>query len=444
MKTRIKPEIALFTLLALAVAVVVLPILGNLPLNGDEKHILDHIIKMRTADLGSVLSSSNDIFFSAYAYVVNLIAKFTTIDIAVILRLPGAVAAMILTLCLFHYNRTGDKTDTSFLASLLFLSCGLTMRFTFQASPIIIPAALFIFALMSGYRLACNSTKRHFWIAVFASACSTVFIGVTSPIICVMMIIVLMASNSGYSAKNYVGTVISQILGIAAAFIGIYIITGNRDIADSIFNVSRQLDALGLRNSMINVFASYLIFAVFPWSIPLIISAFWFFKHINKVWHKFLTLGTLQQFGIVIFLFTLPSMFFETRFSLILIVTSMFFNMPLIGKYLLYQFDRHPSVWRITGGIAATIVALGVVAFIVLKSAASITIGSISIALAHGLDFWSVLVLVCIFISLYSLWRNKREIRNNHRYLYNIVVLYFLSAVLTIGYIIQKVAITSL
>lgn len=258
------------------------------------------------------------------------------------------------------------------------------------------------------------------------------------------MIIVLMASNSGYSAKNYVGTVISQILGIAAAFIGIYIITGNRDIADSIFNVSRQLDALGLRNSMINVFASYLIFAVFPWSIPLIISAFWFFKHINKVWHKFLTLGTLQQFGIVIFLFTLPSMFFETRFSLILIVTSMFFNMPLIGKYLLYQFDRHPSVWRITGGIAATIVALGVVAFIVLKSAASITIGSISIALAHGLDFWSVLVLVCIFISLYSLWRNKREIRNNHRYLYNIVVLYFLSAVLTIGYIIQKVAITSL
>lgn len=433
---KISTDIALLVFLAIVVAFIIFPILGKMPMSQAEAQMLQ--MRNVSGGIGSIFTGGLDPFFASYMCVAGLIQGLLPLtDQLFALRLPGAVVVFAMTLCLFRFDGDFDRLNASFLASLLFLSSMVIVTVTFQATSVLVPTALFVFAMMSLYHWLHHQSKRYFWLVVFSAAVATMIIGVTAPIAMGLMAYVFIAGVKTYRVSSYVEISAALVLACAVAFLSVYSLSGDVSVAMNMFNIHYQVEALPfMEDNMLLIFMETIIFGLFPWSIPLLISLPWLIKNPRWVVSRFKSLDLLQRYGIIIFLFSLPSLFFYVELSKILLITSVFFNMPLIGRYLLMQFSNHPNVWRITGAISATVVGLGASAFVALQSGMTLHLLGYTIERDQCWSGWSIFITISIFISLYTLWRNVREIGNNNRYLYNIILLYLLAIVLTFGYIL--------
>ena len=123
------------------------------------------------------------------------------------------------------------------------------------------------------------------------------------------------------------------------------------------------------------------------------------------------------------------------------LVFMLFLFIPSIVRYVLRYFSKHPSALLITGRIIATIAAIGTATFIYLKSGFTLRHSETEINITQGWTFWSVFIIAWIVIHLYQIWRNKRDLTANHRFLYNTVALYLLSLIIYIGYIRDAITI---
>ena len=131
--------------------------------------------------------------------------------------------------------------------------------------------------------------------------------------------------------------------------------------------------------------------------------------------------------------------------SLIFIATTLTldnaYSAIYFSRVVLRHFSKHPSALLVTGRVIATIAAIGTATFIYLKSGFTLQLGDIEINITQGWTFWSVFVIAWIMIHLYQIWRNKRDLTANHRFLYNTVALYLLSLIIYIGYIRDAISI---
>ena len=123
------------------------------------------------------------------------------------------------------------------------------------------------------------------------------------------------------------------------------------------------------------------------------------------------------------------------------LVFMLFLFIPSIVRYVLRYFSKHPSALLITGRIIATIAAIGTATFIYLKSGFTLRLSETEINITQGWTFWSIFVIAWIMIHLYQIWRNKRDLTANHRFLYNTVALYLLALIIYIGYIRDAITI---
>ena len=442
-------DIALLIFLAGVVALLIFPILGNSALNGVELRMLNAIAEGdAVGNLSNIFSSRANIFYAAYQYLVELLnGLFPDLPAAFVVRLPGAAIVMTMTLCLFRFDGDFERLNASFLASLLFLSTTIVVEVTFSASPGLLPAALFIFAMMSLYHWLHHGTRRYFWLVTFSSAIATMLIGVTAPVSMALMAYTFIAASDFRAWRRYLVITVALVASCVAAFFAIYVLTGNAETAKCIFHLQHQFAPTGtISDNMAYIFLSYVVLGIFPWSIPLLLSLPRLAGRANRIVGIFKKLTLLQRFGVIIFLFSLPMMLFGTELTNILLITSIFFNMPLIGKYLLLQFKHHPSVWRITGAICAGIIGLGACAFVAVNlHDAGATSPVMATWLDEVCDFltlpdgwskWCIFITAMIFVSLYTLWRSVREIGHNNRFLYNIIALYLLAVTLVVGYIV--------
>ena len=435
---KLSTDIALLIFLAAVVSLIIFPVLGNASATAVETTMLDALSHSGgPGELGSIFKSSGNIFTAAYLHLVELIGGlFPQISQLLLLRLPGALVVLVMTLCLFRFDGGFDRLNASFLASLLFLSCAIIVDITFHASAILIPASLFIFAMMSLYHWLHHGTRRYFGLVVLSSAISTTIIGATAPLSMAIMAYTFIAASQLKAYKRYAVITAALLLSCVVAFLAIYVLVGDSSVAMGIFRLSHQLEPVeSIGHSMTRVFVQYVVVGIFPWSIPLILSFPWLLRNPRKLLRHFINLSLLQRYGIIIFLFSLPMLLFSTALSGILLIVSLFFNMPLIGKYLLLQFNQHPSVWRITGAICATIVGIGTCAFVAVNTGVNMPAEFDFMQLGNGWSKWCVFITAMIFVSMYTLWRSVREIGHNNRFLYNIIMLYLFAVALAIGYI---------
>lgn len=119
----------------------------------------------------------------------------------------------------------------------------------------------------------------------------------------------------------------------------------------------------------------------------------------------------------------------------ILFVTLLFFLIPIIVRYFLELFKFHPIILLVIGRVIAVTAAVAAILFVYLKFGYVLKVGMLSVTMVQGWSFWQIFVLLWILIHLYQIWRNKRDITANHRFLYNAVALYLLSLIIYIGYI---------
>ena len=434
--SKISTDIALFVFLLTIVAAIIFPVLDNMPIANEERIMLDSIASGAGAgSLADIFDDESNIFVEAYMHIALLIhGLLPMLGGTFTLRLPGALAVVALTLSLFRFGGSIDRYSSSFLASLLFLSSALVMQMTFNVSVVVIPAALFIFALMSLYHWLHHHGKRTFWLVVFSTAVATVLVGATAPISIALLAYVFLLATHKRAMRHFAIITAALLLACIAAFLMTYILVGDTATAWAIFDIRQQLDIPANPASTLRVFATYIILAIFPWSIPLILALSRIIRSPGTLYHKFLDLPLLQRYSLIIFLFSLPFFFFDTDLSLMLLVASIFFNMTLIGRYLLMQSGRYRTAWKVSGFTFATIIATLLAVFVILATLGEIHIGNRLLAITTDTDAWCWLLVASSVLGIYTLWRNAREIGNNNRFLYNIIFLYITAAVIYMGY----------
>ena len=117
------------------------------------------------------------------------------------------------------------------------------------------------------------------------------------------------------------------------------------------------------------------------------------------------------------------------------LIIVLFICVPSLVRYVLEHFKNHPMALLVTGRLISVTAAIGAVMFVYLKLGFDLSIGHLNISMESGWTFWQIFVLTWIVIHLYLIWRNKRDLTTNHRFLYNAVTLYLLSLIIYIGYI---------
>ena len=264
---------------------------------------------------------------------------------------------------------------------------------------------------------------------VAATACSAIFIGLIAPvtIFAIGIIFLMLQENRKFSRA------IKIFLMIAAATIIAYLIvlfiTNDRQSADNVLGI-RQATCPLEEYGKLHSFIGHTVFSIFPWSVPIIVALGWIVCNPSWLRNKFLALSLFKQFGVLVFIISIPTLIAVNRLSLVMLLASIYFNMPIISSFLLSQIHNHSVTWRITGGIFAALIALLALMFIAANS--GISTGFTGMAMTHTQEWsvWNISLLCCIAVSLYTLWRNQRTIRFNNRYLYNIVILYLLAQIL--------------
>ncbi|MDD2960893.1 MAG: hypothetical protein PHR45_02280 [Muribaculaceae bacterium] len=434
--------IALFVVLLIGVAINILPILSISALSPSEEKILEMVKCLKGSNIEIVFNGTygNNIVLKCYSYIVSLLINLSdATNIIFWLRLPSAAIAGILTLCLFRFDGNLDKLGNSFIASLVFLASAFVSVLCFTAMPLMISAVLMVISLVSLYHWIRRPSKKNLFLTSVALAVSIIISGEPSIWIIGLVGFVFLGTTTLGRVRNWIGFVLALMVSMVMAFLILYIITGNKELSLSIFTNLNMLSSDGFAtDSPAFIFIVYLIFALFPWSVPLSLSLIYAIKNYRELYLKFNELRLPQRFGAVVFMLSLPSFFFYSQFSIVLLLASVFFNSSLIGRMLLSQFNNHPYSWRVTGIGCAIIVSIGSLIYILLNCDVA-PVNPYFVFMAHGWSFWNIFLLAALAISIYSLSRNRREVARNHRYFYNIILMYLLAQNLVIGYILPNV-----
>ena len=393
---QVKAQYSLLALLLATTIAVIFPALGRVGLQPDELLIADLSRQFSSSGVNSVFDGyGTDFPGNFYAYLVSLIQNSLYLPDTLAVRLPSAVIITLLTLGLF----------------------------------VTIMALFFIFSLSALYHWIKQPSGEKGWWLIAATACSAIFIGLIAPvtIFAIGIIFLLLQENRKFSRAIKISLMIAAATIIA--YLIVLFITNDRQSADNVLGI-RQATCPLEEYGKLHSFIGHTVFSIFPWSVPIIVALGWIVCNPSWLRNKFLALSLFKQFGVLVFIISIPTLIAVNRLSLVMLLASIYFNMPIISSFLLSQIHNHSVTWRITGGIFAALIALLALMFIAANS--GISTGFTGMAMTHTQEWsvWNISLLCCIAVSLYTLWRNQRTIRFNNRYLYNIVILYLLAQIL--------------
>ncbi len=434
-----KAKQALLVILAIISAIVILPVLGSVPLHPDERLLLSVANNFIDSGISSVFDMhGSDFPGNFYAYLVAITTNLSNISDEYAIRIPSALVIILLTLGMFQFKPQTDSISKAFLAALLFLSCYTVSALAYHANALSLMALFFIFSLSATYHWIKRPVKRQTYLLILATACSSILMGMLSPIITTLTGIVFIMMQTGKIQRSILKLLLISALGIALAYATIIFLTNDSLTAQNMLGMRQIIMPVGEGaewNGKLTVFIGHLFFSIFPWSVPIIVALFWIAFNPSWLKNKFMALSLIRQFGVIVFIISIPSFLALSRLSLIMLLAAIYFNMPIISSFLLSQIHNHSITWRTTGGIFAALTALMAIFLILAWFGVNIPFADYTFDCKHGWSAWGIILIACMTISYYTLWRNQRTIRFNNRYLYNIVVIYLIAQLLYKAYI---------
>lgn len=432
---KFKAKDSLFVLLLLTAVVIIFPPLGRVPLQPDEIVLSTLAEKFAKLGIGSVFTdTSADFLSNFYAYIVSVCHNNLDISDTLAVRLPSAVIILLLTLGLYQFCDRRDKLSHSFLAALLFISSYLVSSLAYRASTVSLIALPFIFSLSAVYHWTKSPNLNKTYLLIITTLFTSIFMGILGPVAVWIMGIILLLMQQSRKIWQYLRLTANIAAGTVAAYVMIVFITNDTTIATSILGVEQVTESLS-EYSKLEIFIRHIVFSIFPWSIPIIIGLFWITANPSWIRRQFLSLNFFRQFGVILFLLAIPTFFAFNRLSLVMLLVAIFFNMSVISSFILSQIHNHTISWRITGSLFGLLIAIFAGMFVALHFGVSIEMFGYRMPPFSEWSVWSILLLVSIAVSLYTLSRNQRTIHLNNRYLYNIVILYILAQLLYKGFI---------
>ena len=432
---KFKAKDSLFVLLLLTAVVIIFPPLGRVPLQPDEIVLSTLAEKFAKLGIGSVFTdTSADFLSNFYAYIVSVCHNTLDIPDTLAVRLPSAVIILLLTLGLYQFCDRRDKLSHSFLAALLFISSYLVSSLAYRASTVSLIALPFIFSLSAVYHWTKSPNLNKTYLLIITTLFTSIFMGILGPVAVWIMGTILLLMQQSRKIWQYLRLTANIAAGTVAAYVMIVFITNDTTIATSILGVEQVTESLS-EYSKLEIFIRHIVFSIFPWSIPIIIGLFWITANPSWIRRQFLSLNFFRQFGVILFLLAIPTFFAFNRLSLVMLLVAIFFNMSVISSFILSQIHNHTISWRITGSLFGLLIAIFAGMFVALHFGVSIEMFGYRMPPFSDWSVWSILLLVSIAVSLYTLSRNQRTIHLNNRYLYNIVILYILAQLLYKGFV---------
>lgn len=435
---KVNPEYSLMALLMAAIAIVVFTPLCAVGLCPDETDILNAAREMSQSGIGGIFTPANASNFasSAYAYLVSVNLNVFCLGNTLAVRLPSAAIIWMLAIGLFRFRGQDERKDIAFLASLIFVSSYSVSALAYHASSLSLTALFLIASLSSLYHWIKAPSRQKSVILVAATVCATFFFGILSPIATASTGIIFLCIQSNRRRASFFRLIALMAASAVLAYLLAAFISNSTATAQQIIGIANLTEPIA-EYSRLNILTLQLVLSIFPWSIPIIVALGWMF--INPRWlkNRFLAMSLLKQFGVVVFVLTVPLITALNGMSIIMMLVTTYLNVPLIAHFLLSQTHNHSVTWRISGIIFASLIGLFAVAYIAAQFGCSITLGCYAFAPTGGWHIGAILLLVALSISLYSLTRNQRTIRFNNRYIYNIVILYLLAQILYKAYVNQ-------
>lgn len=432
---QIRSEYSLLTILAISTAIIAFLPLKAVGLMPDELEILSNARSI-TEGIGSIFTPDNvmDLSSRSYSYIVSVNLNVFQISDVLAVRLPSAIVIWMLSIGIYYFRSVDEKRSNSFLASLIFISSYSVSAMAYHASPLTITAIVLITSFASIYHWVKHPNRGKAILVIFMMTASAYLFSVIAPVTLGISAIVFMVIQKGKRLKYYTFVFAFICISTLFAYITAAFLFNSRDIAIKLLSIDNILYPF-TNYSGANNMVLQLVFSIFPWSIPIIIAIGWIV--LNPVWlrNKFRDIDLIKQFGAVIFILTLPSIYAWNGLSVIMMIATIYFNVPLIAYFLLSQSHNHSVTWRITGCIFASLIAMFTIIYIVSIYSVEINLFGYSYKNTCGWHPGAILLITAIGISLYSLSRNQRIIKFNNRYLYNIVILYLLATLLYKSYI---------
>lgn len=431
------PEKSLLALLLAAVAIMIFLPLDSVALFPDELQLLDLARELSQSGIGSLIDdvSAPDFSAEAYAYLVSVGLNVFRLPEILAVRLPSATVIAMLAIGIFRFRGKSELPRHAFLASLIFISSYTVSALAYHANPLTLASLFLITALAALYHKIKEPSATKSYLLTAASACTVVFFGALAPaFICIAGIIFLSLQEKKRPAEFFKLAAIA-VASCALAFLTAAFLTNDAETASRMLGIGRLTEPIA-EYSHLKIMALQLLFSIFPWSVPIIVALGWLACNPHWIKERFLALGLFKQFGVIIFILTLPFATALNGISLIMTLTAIYFNVSLISKFLLSQTFNHTLTWRITGNIFAILTAaLSAVYTISAAAGIKVSLFGHSFLTESGIRSGAILLLCAITATIYTLSRNQRTIRLNNRYLYNIVILYMLAQILYKAYI---------
>lgn len=433
---RVNPEYSLLALLMVAAALVVFLPLGAVGLCDDESEILALARQLQSTGFGALFTPeyADNFATSAYAYLTSVGINVFGLSPIMAVRLPAAIVIWMLTAGIFRFRGEHERMDFAFLASLIFISSYSISAHAYHASPLTLTALFLIAALASLYHWITKPTRTKAVLLVASACCASLFFGILSPIALAVAGLIFLSIKDKKRPADYAKLLALLALSAAVSFILVAFFANSTETARLILGIGNLTKPIA-EYSRLNILALQLIFSIFPWSVPLIVALGWMI--INPRWlkNRFLAMSLLKQFGVIVFILTLPLITALNGLSTIMMLAAIYLNVPLIAHFLLSQTHNHSVTWRISGCIFALLIFALAAAFVAAHCGVNVCVAGYAFRPEHGLSAGAAILLAAIATSLYTLSRNQRTIRFNNRYIYNIVVLYLLAQILYKAYI---------
>lgn len=449
---KISSRASLFLLLLIISVLTIVPYLGltNFHTKGEPREAIVAVSMLQNNNWILPINNGSDIaykppFFhwciAALSLPTGEVTEFTS-------RLPSALAAIVMTLACFLFFAKRSRNDLAFLASLLLLS-GFEVHRAAMASRVDMVLTCFIvLALLQLYRWWEHRLKGiPIWAILFMSIATLTKgpVGIILPCAVLGVFLLLQKISLWKTIYKIVPIALLSCLLPFGWYYAAYQQGGDTFLQLVMEeNFARFMGKMSYdSHEQPIVYYLYITLAGWlPWSLLAIMSLF-VLKYkkpqgtVKQYWAKFkayithmdkMRLFSLLSIVVIFVFYCIPK---SKRSVYILPIYP--FIAYFLAEYMFFLLKQRHRIWRIFSIFIAIVGALLLAVLILIKSgivnnfqnALPDDINHYIVALSESWNIVSIVAAIAIVFLIYDIYKSKRYLTYNNRYIYSVIALFF-------------------
>ena len=449
---KMSSRFSLFLLLLIISSLTIVPYLGltNFHTKGEPREAIVAVSMLQNDNWILPVNNGSDIaykppFFhwciAALSLPTGEVTEFTS-------RLPSALALIVMSAMCFLFFAKRSRNDLAFLASLLLLS-GFEVHRAAMASRVDMVLTCFIvLALLQLYRWWEHHLRGiPVWAVLFMSIATLTKgpVGIILPCIVIGVFLLLQKVSLWKTIYKVLPLALLACILPLAWYYAAYLQGGDTFLQLVMEeNFGRFLGKMTYEShEQPVIYYFYITLAGWlPWSLLVIMSLFVLkYKRpkgtVRQYWNRFkeyiahmdrMRLFSLLAIVIIFVFYCIPK---SKRSVYILPIYP--FIAYFLAEYMLYLLKQKPQVWRVFSIFIASVGTLLLVILLLVKSGITDRYHEIlpddmayyMTALAESWNIVSIISGICIVFLIYDIYKSKRYLTYNNRYIYSVVALFF-------------------